>query len=257
MAVCSPTCGHPEPVEHARQRPPDARPRDPAVEVLRALAREPVERLELLDGQPEEVARGLDHAPLEELRQDRPAGALDVHPAAPDEVAELLATAGRAAGVRAVDADRALVLDDGRAAHRAGRRHRELALGAGPPVDDRADDLGDDVAGLLEHDPVPDPDVLAAELVEVVERGPGHGRAGDLDRGQVGDRREGPRPADVRHDVLEEGLDLFRRELERDGPARRPADHPETGLLVDAIDLDDDAVGLVREVRGAARASAR
>ena len=43
-------------------------------------------------------------------------------------------------------------------------------------------------------------------------------------------------------------LDLLGRELERDRPARRAADHPEPRLLVEAVDLDDDAVGLVRQV---------
>ncbi len=60
--------------------------------------------------------------------------------------------------------------------------------------------------------------------------------------------RERSRPADVRHDVLDERLDLLGRELEGDRPARRPADHPEPCLLVDPVDLDDDAIGLVREV---------
>ena len=190
----------------------------------------------------------MDHAALEELRQDRPAGALDVHPAATDEMAELLRQPRRAARVRAVDADRALVLDDRRAADRAGRRHLVLALRAGPPLDDRPDDLGDDVAGLLEDDPVADPDVLAPDLVEVVEGRPRDGRAGDLDRRHVRDRRQRPGPADVRDDVLDERLDLLGRELEGDRPARRPADHPEPRLLVEPVDLDHDAVGLVREV---------
>ena len=150
--------------------------------------------------------------------------------------------------VRAVDADRALVPDDRRAAHRARGGHDELALVAGPLVDERADDLGDDVAGLLEDHPVADPDVLAADLVEVVERGPGDGGAGDLGRREVGDRCQRPRPPDVRDDVLDDGLDLLGRELVGDRPARRPADHPEPLLLVEPVDLDDDAVGLVRQL---------
>ena len=49
-------------------------------------------------------------------------------------------------------------------------------------------------------------------------------------------------------DVLEDGLDLLRRELVGDRPARRPADHAEPGLLVEPVDLDDDPVGLVRQI---------
>ena len=50
------------------------------VQVLGALAGEPVERLQVLDREPEEVAAALHQAALEELAQDGPAGALDVHP---------------------------------------------------------------------------------------------------------------------------------------------------------------------------------
>ena len=94
---------------------------------------------------------------------------------------------------------------------------------------------------------VADPDVLAADLVEVVEGGPGDGRAGDLGRREVRHRRERPGPPDVRHDVLDHRLDLLRRELVGDRPAGRPADDAEPGLLVEPVDLDDDAVGLVRQ----------
>ncbi len=94
---------------------------------------------------------------------------------------------------------------------------------------------------------VADPDVLAADLVEVVERGPRDRRAGDVRRPQVSHRRQGPGPADVGDDVLDDRLDLLGRELVRDRPARRPADHPEPVLLVEPVDLDDHAVGLVRE----------
>ena len=92
---------------------------------------------------------------------------------------------------------------------------------------------------------VADPDVLAADLVEVVERRSGDGRAGDLRRPQVGNRRQRPGPPDVRDDVLDDGLDLLGRELVGDRPAGRAADDPEPLLLVEPVDLDDDAVGLV------------
>ncbi len=113
---------------------------------------------------------------------------------------------------------------------------------------ERPNDLRDDVAGLLEDHVIADPDVLAPDLVEVVERGPGDGRAGDLRRPEVGDRRQRPGPPDVRDDVLDDRLDLLRRELVGDRPARGPADDPEPLLLVEPVDLDDDAVGLVREL---------
>ncbi len=95
---------------------------------------------------------------------------------------------------------------------------------------------------------IADPDVLSPDLVEVVERGTGDGGARDLRRPQVGDRGQRPGPPDVRDDVLDDRLDLLRRELVGDRPARGSADDPEPLLLVEAVDLDDHAVGLVREL---------
>ena len=104
--------------EDPRQRPPDARPLDPAVEVLGALLREPVERHEVLDRQPEEVAAPLarDRARASCASTAQPAPSMSI---ARHEMAELLADARRAGEVRAVVADGALVADDRRAADRA------------------------------------------------------------------------------------------------------------------------------------------
>ena len=49
-------------------------------------------------------------------------------------------------------------------------------------LDDRAEDLGDDVAGLAQEDQVADEHALADDLLLVVQRGHRHGRAGDLHR---------------------------------------------------------------------------
>ena len=59
------------------------------------------------------------------------------------------------------------------------------------------DDLGDDLAGLLDHDRVADPDVLALELVGVVQAGALDGRAGQQHRLELGDRRQLARLADL------------------------------------------------------------
>src|SRR5205814_10613092 len=82
---------------------------DGGVEVLCALAAEPLEALEILDREPVEITAPLDEPGLEKLLEGLPAGALDVHPAAPDEMLELLGDTCRTGGVRAVMGDRALV----------------------------------------------------------------------------------------------------------------------------------------------------
>jgi hypothetical protein len=161
---------------------------------------------------------------------------------------ELLREPGRALRVGTVVTDRALIANHGRAAHGAGGRHVELSLGPGPALGNGAHDLRNDVARLLQHDPVADPEILAPHFVEVVERGTRHRGSGHLCRPHVRHRRQRPGPADIRNDVLQDCFDLLRWELVRDRPTRRPRDHPEPGLLVVAIDLDDHAVRLVRQV---------
>ena len=66
--------------------------------------------------------------------------------------------------------------------------HHELALGAVARGDDRAEHLGDDVAGLADDDRVADQHALALDLGRVVQGGQLHGRAGDLHRLHVGER---------------------------------------------------------------------
>ncbi len=218
------------------------------MQVLRALAREALERLELLDAQAEEVAALTDQATLEQLLEYLPAGAVDVHRATADEMLELLPHSSRAGQVRAVVTNGLGIAHDRRAAHGTDGGHLELALAAVAPLDERSDDLGNDVARLVQDDVIADEHVLAAHLVEVVQCRPGDGRAGNLGRGQVRDGRQRSGAPDVGHDVLDEALDLLWRVLERDRPARRVGDHAQSALEVEAVDLDHHAVSAVRQV---------
>jgi hypothetical protein len=49
-------------------------------------------------------------------------------------------------------------------------RHAKRAFAAVATLDDRADDVGNDVAGALDEHPVADANVLALDLVHVVQR---------------------------------------------------------------------------------------
>ena len=156
-------------------------------------------------------------------------------------------------------AHRALVAHDRRAADRAVRRHLELALVARAPLDDRPDDLGDDVASLLEHDVVADADVLAAHLVQVVQRGPRHGRARPPSTGVMCATGVS---VPVRPTYGDDVLDHASRPApagtcRRSPSAVRATTMPRRACWSIAIDLDHDAVRAVRAGRGAAPASAR
>ena len=64
-----------------------------------------------------------------------------------------------------------------------------------------AHDVGDDVAGALEQHGVADADVLALDLVHVVQRDVANRHAADRDRLELGDRRQHAGAADRRGDA--------------------------------------------------------
>ena len=71
-----------------------------------------------------------------------------------------------------------------------------------PPLRHHGNHLRDHVAGALDHHRVADADVLAGDLVLVVQRRAAHQHAADVDRLQLGDRRQRAGAADLDMDVL-------------------------------------------------------
>src|SRR5690606_12005890 len=133
-----------------------------------------------------------------------------------------------------------------RAALGALGRHDELALAAVAQVGDRAEDLGDDVAGLAQHHRVADEDPFGLDDVLVVQGGELDLRPGDGDRLDLGVGRDPARAAHAHADVDQLGVDLLGRVLVRDGPARGARGGAEAALERDLVQLHDDAVDLVR-----------
>ena len=120
-------------------------------------------------------------------------------------------------------------------------------LVAGAKADDGPDDLRDDVAGALDDDGVADADVLAMDVVFVVERREADGGAADVHGLEDGVGVEAAGAADVDADVEELRRRLDGRELVGDGPARLASDEAKALLEGEVVDLDDDAVDFVWE----------
>ncbi len=108
-------------------------------------------------------------------------------------------------------------------------------------------DLGDDIAAALDGDEVANLDAEAFDLVGVVERGAGDGGAADEDGSECGDGCDLAGAADLEEDVFEFGDAGAGGEFVGDGPARGFAGEAEAALLRDGVDLEDDAVDLVRQ----------
>ena len=134
--------------------------------------------------------------------------------------------------------------DERRAARVARLRHRPPAGALLPLREHRPDDLGDHVAGAPHDHRVALANVLATNLVLVVQGCVGDRHAAHGHRIEHGERGDLARPPGVHVDLLEQRGPLLGRELERDRPSRRVRRRAEVALLIDAVDLDDDAVDL-------------
>ena len=135
-------------------------------------------------------------------------------------------------------------------ADRARAEGGELPLGetARTLGEHRADHLGNDIAGLADHDEVARTDVFQADLVLVVERRHGDRGAADEHRLQYGERCGATGAADRDLDVEETGGALLWRELERDRPTGRPRGVTELDALREVVDLHHDTVDVVVEI---------
>src|SRR5439155_8165282 len=109
------------------------------------------------------------------------------------------------------------------AAPRADGRHHPVLRTLWTLAQDWSDDPRDDVTRLLDDDPVAFTDVLARDVVGVVQRRHRDSRTGDKDRLQHRKWRDGPGAPDVHLDALEKCGLLLGREFERDRPARELA----------------------------------
>ena len=128
-----------------------------------------------------------------------------------------------------------------------------IRLGAAPAARPAPgpSDLRDHIAGALDDDGVADADVLAGDLVGVVQGGVAHHHAahGDGLQPRHGGDRAGA--AHLQVDGLQHGAGLLGGELVGDGPARRARDKAQPPLPVQPVDLVDHAVDVIAHVRTA------
>src|SRR5205823_1611829 len=178
------------------------------------------------------------HEPLlDELVDELLAEALDVHGAARAEEAELLLQLGRAGEPDAAVGHLALGAHDLRAAHRAGGRHAEALLAALPPLGHHLHDVRDHVARALEEDGVADADVLALDLVHVVERRVADGHPAHLHRLELRHGRQHARASDGGEDVHDARRRLARLELQATAPRGAPEVSPSRPLSPASVPL--------------------
>ena len=122
--------------------------------------------------------------------------------------------------------------------------HGEGDLVAGAVLDQRRDHLGDHITRALDDHPVADAQILAGDVVLVVQGRPTDGHAADGDRIHHGVGHQGAGAADVDADLTQVRGRGRRRKLVRHRPARGACHGAGGGLGGELVELDHRAVDI-------------
>src|SRR5712692_10047173 len=152
----------------------------------------------------------------------------------------------RAVRIHAEVADLAILVHNSRAAFRTMRRHLELFRAWSRFLGD-PNHVWNYVASALDQHGIVRAEILAADFIEVVQRGISDRHARKLHRAEFRNRRQRSNPAYLHLDSFDHRFSLLRFELVRDGPARRARDLAELLLERIRVYLSDHAVSFVVE----------
>ena len=205
-----------------------------------------------------QIGRRADQAFVDQLLDALVAQAFDVHGPARDEVNDRLfqlRTTGQSAdaaihrtfaeGFLALAALDQLRAFNVRAAHRAAFRNGHRARVIGATLGDYLHHLRNHITGAADDHRVADHQAQTRDFVHVVQRGVGHGDAGDLHRFQTRHRSHRTGAADLEFHVEQLGEFFHRREFVRDRPARLAGAEAQFTLVGDAVDLEHHAIDFI------------
>ena len=131
--------------------------------------------------------------------------------------------------------------------------HDESPLSAVTRLSDGPDDLGNDIAGLAQHDEVADAHSLAHHLGGVMKRGARDGGPGNEHRLHDSERGDAPGTPDLDVDVEQARAHLLGRVLVCGRPPGNAGRVSEIGLERARIELEDDPVDLMDEIMAMVR----
>src|SRR5262249_14757189 len=121
---------------------------------------------------------------------------------------------------------------------RAVRRHDEGSAVRRTGFEEHAYHLRNNVAGTLDQDRIPNPDVFTPNLVFIVQGSATDGNARNTYWLQISRRRQGPRAPYTDVDRQHARGGLLRRKFKGNGPARMMSRRPQGGLQAKIIYLD-------------------
>ena len=185
------------------------------------------------------------HEPLlDQLIDERLAQPFDVHRRTRREVLEAAPQPRRAGRVLAPPHHFFLVAPQRASAHRTRRGHRPRLRVIRTQAEHRRDHPRDDVARFLDDDRVARADILARDVLGVVQRGHRDRGARKEDRLEDRIRRDRAGASDVDVDSLNLRMRLLCRELERRRPPWKLRGRPEPLAQCEVVDFHDDPVRL-------------
>ena len=111
-----------------------------------------------------------------------------------------------------------------------------------------AHDLRDHIARTLHHNRVANADILARDLIFIVQRRIGDDDATHRDGLEFSHRRQGTRATDLDFNIAQDGDGLFRREFMGLRPARRARHETKTRLRAQIIHLVNNTVDIITEL---------
>ena len=136
-----------------------------------------IESGQLFGGERVQIDRTVDELAIDELIDDGGAHAVDVHGAAAGEVFQAFLELRRAGGVEAADEDAVGIFVERSATRGAGLGQCERLGASRTFLGHESDHLRDDFPGFLQFHRVANAQVLACQVLEIVQTGPFHRRS--------------------------------------------------------------------------------
>ena len=197
----------------------------------------------------EDVGRSSDPAELDELVDLAGAKPLDIEGIARDEMLQPFEALSRAFEAVGTASHRLALGPVCRCpAFRTCLGENKLGAFGGPRLRNHPHNLRDHITGPLDHHPVADTDVLAANFILVVKRRVRDNNAPDGDRCKTRHRCERAGPPDLDVDGVQQRLGLLGGKFVRQRPARRARHLAKPGLIIMSVDLVDDTVNIIAEI---------
>jgi hypothetical protein len=139
-------------------------------------------------------------------------------------------------------AEKNFLFGKGAATDRALARNGDGAGGSGALLEIDGEDGGDDLSCFFDINVISHTDVLAGDLLKVMQGGARNGGTAEKNGIEFGDGGDDPAATNLKSDSVEAGFGLFGGVFVSDGPARGFFGGEENALLIEAVNFDNGSI---------------